>query len=72
MTKEELEQLNNLVVKLHNERMKELVEAHGEEVYDYDDEDLYDLDDGDNCIQGCDIIADVTMKQLYLLYKEEQ
>jgi hypothetical protein len=42
--------------------MNELVSKYGDEVYDYDDEDLYDLDDGDNCIQGCDIITDVTTR----------
>lgn len=68
MTKEKLNQLNKLIVELHNERMKELVAQYGDEIYDYDDEDLYDLDDGDNCIQGCDIIADVTMK---LMSKKE-
>ena len=61
MTKEELKQLNNLIVKLHNERMNELVKQYGDDIYDYDDQELYELDDGDNCIQGCDIIADVTM-----------
>ena len=62
MTQEKLELLNNLVVELHNERMRKLVEIHGDEIYDYDDEELYELDGTDNCIQGCDIIADVTMK----------
>ena len=61
MTKEKLNQLNKLIVELHNERMSELVAQYGDEIYDYDDQDLYELDDGDNCIQGCDIIADVTM-----------
>lgn len=61
MTKEKLELLNKLVVELHNERMDELVAKYGEGIYDYDDEELYALDDGMNCIQGCDIIADVTM-----------
>lgn len=61
MTKEKLELLNKLVVELHNERMDELVAKYGEDIYDYDDEELYALDDGMNCIQGCDIIADVTM-----------
>ena len=61
MTKEKLNQLNKLIVELHNERINELVKKYGDEVYDYDDEDIYDLDDGDNCIQGCDIIASVTM-----------
>lgn len=60
MTKDKLEQLNKLIVGLHNERMMELVAEYGDEVYDYDDQELYDLDDGDNCLQGCDIIADVT------------
>lgn len=60
MTKNKLEQLNKLIVELHNERMMELVTEYGDEVYDYDDQELYDLDDGDNCLQGCDIIADVT------------
>ena len=60
MTKDKLEQLNKLIVELHNERMMELVAEYGDEVYDYDDQELYDLDDGDNCLQGCDIIADVT------------
>ena len=60
MTKEKLEQLNKLIVELHNERMNELVAQYGDEIYDYDDQELYELDDGDNCIQGCDIIADVT------------
>ena len=60
MTKDKLEQLNKLIVELHNERMVELVAEYGDEVYDYDDQELYDLDDGDNCLQGCDIIADVT------------
>ena len=61
MTKEKLQQLNKLIVELHNERMNELVAQYGDEIYDYDDQELYELDDGDNCIQGCDIIADVTM-----------
>lgn len=60
MTKEKLEQLNKLIVELHNERINELVKQYGDEIYDYDDQELYELDDGDNCIQGCDIIADVT------------
>ena len=64
MTKEKLEQLNKLIVELHNERMNELVKQYGDEIYDYDDEELYNLDDGDNCIQGCDIIADVTVKMM--------
>jgi hypothetical protein len=61
MTKEKLELLNSLIVELHNERMNELVKQYGDEIYDYDDQELYELDDGDNCIQGCDIIADVTV-----------
>ena len=64
MTKDKLEQLNKLIVELHNERMMELVKEYGSEVYDYDDQELYDLDNGDNCLQGCDIIADVTMDLL--------
>ena len=64
MTKDKLEQLNKLIVELHNERMMELVKEYGREVYDYDDQELYDLDNGDNCLQGCDIIADVTMDLL--------
>ena len=64
MTKDKLEQLNKLIVELHNERMAELVKEYGSEVYDYDDQELYDLDDGDNCLQGCDIIADVTVDLL--------
>lgn len=72
MTKEELEQLNHLVTKLKGERMKELVEVHGDEISDYNTEEIYEMDDGDNCIQGCDIIAGVTNRQLYLLYKEEK
>ena len=64
MTQEKLKQLNKLIVELHNERMNELVKQYGDEIYDYDDEELYNLDDGDNCIQGCDIIADVTVKMM--------
>ena len=64
MTVEKLKLLNSLIVELHNERMNELVKQYGDDVYDYDDEDLYDLDDGDNCIQGCDIIADVTVAMM--------
>ena len=64
MTQEKLEQLNKLIVELHNERMNELVKQYGDEIYDYEDEELYELDDGDNCIQGCDIIADVTVKMM--------
>ena len=37
MTKDKLEQLNKLIVELHNERMMELVAEYGDEVYDYDD-----------------------------------
>ena len=72
MTKEELELLNHLALKLREERMKELAEVHGDEIYEYANEEVYDMDDGDNCIQGCDIVTDVTMKQLTLIYKEEK
>lgn len=72
MTKEELEQLNHLATKLRAERMKELVDENGDEIEEYADEEIYDMDDGDNCIQGCDIVIGITIKQLTLIYKDEK
>lgn len=63
MTKQELDTLHELLIKLRQERIKEVQEEYNitdEEIKEYEEanyyEDLYDLDDYDRLIEGCDIV----------------
>ena len=55
MTKQELNTLSELLLKLQNERLQE----YRNKGYDIDsmyDEEIIDLDDGDNLLQGIDTV----------------
>lgn len=55
MTKQELNTLSDLLLKLQNERLQE----YRDKGYDIDsmyDEEIIDLDDGDNLLQGIDTV----------------
>ena len=55
MTKQELNTLSELLIKLQNERLQEYRDE-GYDVDSMDEEEIMELDDGDNLIQGIDLI----------------
>lgn len=55
MTKQELNTLSDLLLKLQNERLQEYRDK-GYDIDSMDDEEIIELDDGDNLLQGIDIV----------------
>lgn len=55
MTKQELNTLSELLLKLQNERLQEYRDK-GYDIDSMDDEEIIELDDGDNLLQGIDIV----------------
>ena len=59
MTKQELNTLSDLLLKLQEERLQE----YRDEGYDsMDDEEIIELDDDDNLLQGLDIVFGVVQR----------
>jgi hypothetical protein len=61
MTKQELNTLSELLLKLQEERLQE----YRDEDYDVDsmdDEEIMELDDGDNLLQGIDTVYCVVQR----------
>lgn len=56
MTREELNTLSDLLLKLKEERLQEYRDEGYYDVDNMDDEELYDVDDGDNLLQGIDTV----------------
>lgn len=57
MTKEKLNQLQELLGELKDQRLKELAEKYyGENICDMSEEELYSLDDGNCLIEHIDAI----------------
>ena len=56
MTREELNTLSKLLLKLKNKRLQEYRDEGYHDVDNMDDVELYKLDDSDNLIQGIDIV----------------
>ena len=61
MTKQELNTLSELLIKLQNERLQE-DRDEGYDVDSMDDEEIMELDDGDNLIQGIDTVFCVVQR----------
>ena len=61
MTKQELNTLSELLVKLQNERLQEYRDE-GYDVDSMDEEEIMELDDGDNLIQGIDTVFCVVQR----------
>ena len=61
MTKQELNILSDLLLKLQEERLREYRDG-GYEIDGMDDEEIIDLDDGDNLLQGLDIVFGVVQR----------
>ena len=61
MTKQELNTLSELLIKLQNERLQEYRDE-GYDVDSMDDEEIMELDDGDNLIQGIDTVYCVVQR----------
>ena len=61
MTKQELNTLSNLLLKLQEERLQEYRDE-GYEIERKDDEEIIELDDGDNLLQGLDIVFVVVQR----------
>ena len=61
MTKQELNTLSELLLKLQSERLQEYREE-GYDVDSMDDEEIMELDDGDNLIQGIDTVFCVVQR----------
>ena len=55
MTKQELNALSDLLLKLQNERLQEYRDE-GQDVDSMDDEEIMELDDSDNLLQGIDTV----------------
>ena len=58
MTKQELNTLSDLLLKLQEERLQEYRDE-GYDIDSMDDEEIMELDDGDNLLQGLDIVFGV-------------
>ena len=56
MTREELNTLSDLLLKLKEERLQEYRDEGYYDVDNMDDEELYDVDDDDNLLQGIDTV----------------
>jgi hypothetical protein len=61
MTKQELNTLSELLVKLQEERLQEYRDE-GYDVDSMDEEEIMELDDGDNLIQGIDTVFCVVQR----------
>ena len=61
MTKQELNTLSDLLLKLQNERLQEYRDE-GYEVDSMDDEEIMELDDSDNLLQGIDTVFCVVQR----------
>lgn len=61
MTKQELNALSELLVKLQEERLQEYRDE-GYDIDSMDDEEIMELDDGDNLIQGIDTVFCVVQR----------
>ena len=61
MTKQELNTLSELLIKLQNERLQEYRDE-GYDVDSMDEEEIMELDDGDNLIQGIDTVFCVVQR----------
>ena len=61
MTKQELNTLSELLLKLQNERFQEYRDE-GYDVDSMDEEEIMELDDGDNLIQGIDTVFCVVQR----------
>lgn len=61
MTKQELNTLSELLVKLQEERLQEYRDE-GYDIDSMDDEEIMELDDGDNLIQGIDTVFCVVQR----------
>lgn len=61
MTKQELNTLSELLLKLQNERLQEYRDE-GYDVDSMDEEEIMELDDGDNLIQGIDTVYCVVQR----------
>ena len=61
ITKQELNTLSDLLLKLQNERLQEYRDE-GYEVDSMDDEEIMELDDSDNLLQGIDTVFCVVQR----------
>jgi hypothetical protein len=61
MTKQELNTLSELLIKLQNERLQEYRDE-GYDIDSMDEEEIMELDDGDNLIQGIDTVFCVVQR----------
>lgn len=61
MTKQELNTLSDLLLKLQNERLQEYRDK-GYDIDSMDDEEIIELDDGDNLLQGIDTVFYVVQR----------
>ena len=61
MTKQDLNTLSELLIKLQNERLQEYRDE-GYDVDSMDEEEIMELDDGDNLIQGIDTVFCVVQR----------
>jgi len=61
MTKQELNTLSDLLLKLQNERLQEYRDE-GYDVDSMDDEEIMELDDGDNLLQSVDNVYCVVQR----------
>ena len=61
MTKQELNTLSELLLKLQNERLQEYRDE-GYDVDSMDEEEIMELDDGDNLIQAIDTVFCVVQR----------
>lgn len=61
MTKQELNTLSELLLKLQNERLQEYRDK-GYDIDSMDDEEILELDDGDNLLQGIDTVFYVVQR----------
>jgi hypothetical protein len=61
MTKQELNTLSELLLKLQNERLQEYRDE-GYDIDSMDEEEIMELDDGDNLIQGIDTVFCVVQR----------
>ena len=61
MTKQELNTLSDLLLKLQEERLQEYL-GEGYDVDGMDDEEIMELDDGDNLLQGIDTVFCVVQR----------
>ena len=61
MTKQELNTLSELLLKLQEERLQEYRDE-GYDIESMDEEEIMELDDGDNLIQGIDTVFCVVQR----------